>query len=44
MPSCCLGIAAIVPGELFSLFTPHELERLLCGEPDVSGAVLCRRN
>ena len=30
------GISAIVPCELFTIFTPQELEKTLCGEPEVN--------
>lgn len=30
------GISAIVPCELFAIFSPQELEKTLCGEPEVN--------
>eukprot|EP00753_Platysulcus_tardus_P004638 PLAT12551.17.p1 GENE.PLAT12551.17~~PLAT12551.17.p1 ORF type:complete len:1683 (-),score=962.86 PLAT12551.17:102-4913(-) len=34
------GLAAVLPAELFSLFSCHELEQLLCGRPEVDVALL----
>jgi hypothetical protein len=36
------GLSAVVPAELFPLFSPEELERLFCGQPQLDTAALRR--
>jgi hypothetical protein len=36
------GLSAVVPAELFPLFSPEELEQLFCGQPQLDTAALRR--